>query len=47
VASYGAGMDVAGGAPPPAAAPTDYAGMINGYLQNNPYVPGGGDEEEE
>lgn len=47
VASYGPGMDAAGGAPPPTAAPPDYAGMINGYLQNNPYVPGGGDEEED
>jgi hypothetical protein len=47
VASYGGGTEVGGGAPPPTAAPVDYAGMINQYLQNNPYVPGGGGDEED
>ena len=38
--------------PPPQAieshsANPDYAGMIQGYLDSNPYVPGAYDEEEE
>ena len=48
VASYGAGMEPASIAPsaaPAPATPPDYAGLINQYLQNNPYVPRAGGEE--
>jgi hypothetical protein len=36
-----------GGPPPPAAAPPDYQGLVNQYLQNNPYQPGGAAPPEE
>lgn len=48
VASYGPGMEPASIAPsaaPPQGTPPDYAGMINQYLQNNPYTPGAGGGE--
>lgn len=50
VASYDQSMTpaaIAPSAPPPQGTPPDYAGIINQYLQNNPYVPGGGDQEDQ
>jgi hypothetical protein len=50
VASYDQSMTPAAVGPsaaPPQGTPPDYAGMINQYLQNNPYVPGGGGDEED
>jgi hypothetical protein len=43
VASYDQSMEMAnmgGGGPAPAAVTPDYSGMIQGYLDSNPYVPG-------
>jgi hypothetical protein len=50
VASYDQSMEMAnmgGGGPAPAAVTPDYSGMIQGYLDSNPYVPGYDEEEEE